>query len=304
MEYLTLIEASKLVTNPLMRGIIEIFPRTSPVLERLPFSPVNGMALVYNLEETLPGIGFRGINESYTADTGVINPQTERLVILGGISQVDRALVKTQGSVNNLRAIHDSQKAKAAALAYTAAFFNGDSLTSPKEFDGLAVRLTGDQVLDMEDEELTLVMLDRLIDAVQGGAQILFCNKVIRRKINTLIRAAGQAIETVSGAFGTQLLQYAGVPIAVIEQDNDGDEILGFGEGTASNRASIYAVRFGASEYVSGLQNSAMDVEDLGLVNGVFYQTLIEWICGLAVFHPKSAARLKNIRNNEATTTT
>ena len=34
---LTLLEAAKLVQDPLKRGVIEIFPRISPVLERLPF---------------------------------------------------------------------------------------------------------------------------------------------------------------------------------------------------------------------------------------------------------------------------
>ena len=90
--------------------------------------------------------------------------------------------------------------------------------------------------------------------------------------------------------------------IGIIEDDNEGSAILGFDE--TGSTSSIYAVRFGVAEFVSGLQNGSMDVEDLGLVNGVFYQTLIEWICGLAVFHPKSAARLKGIENPEATTTT
>lgn len=303
MEYLTLVEAAKLTQNPLKRGIIEIFPRTSPVLERIPFYPVTGMALVYNLEETLGGIAFRGINESYTPDTGVINPQTERLVILGGISQVDRALVKVQSGspVGSLRAIHDAQKAKAAALKFTKTFFKGDSLTDPKEFDGLEKRLTGAQVLNMAGD-VTLAMVDKLLDRVQGGADVLFMNKTLRRKINALRRAAGQSTEVVSDVFGRQIDAYAGVPIGIIEDDNEGSAILGFDE--TGSTSSIYAVRFGVAEFVSGLQNGSMDVEDLGLVNGVFYQTLIEWICGLAVFHPKSAARLKGIENPEATTTT
>jgi hypothetical protein len=40
-----------------------------------------------------------------------------------------------------------------------------------------------------------------------------------------------------------------------------------------------------------------MDVLDQGL-QGTFYQTLIEWICGLGVFHPKAAARLRAIKNS------
>ena len=130
---LTLLEASKLTQDPLKRGVIEIFPRTSPVLERLPFFSINGMAYRYAVEKTLPGIQFRGINGSYDESTGVINPATEPLFIMGGISKVDRALVKTQGSVNDLRARYDSLKAKAAALTFTAKFFNGSSADEPIE---------------------------------------------------------------------------------------------------------------------------------------------------------------------------
>jgi hypothetical protein len=147
---------------------------------------------------------------------------------------------------------------------------------------------------------LTLAKLDELLDAVQGGADVLFMNKTLRRKVNTLVRAAGQAQETVSDAFGRQLTAYAGVPISVIEEDKDGNQILDFTEdnpgGGSAASTSIYAVRFGVAEYVSGLQAGSMDVEDLGL-NRTKFETLIEWICGMGVFHPKAAARLRGIKN-------
>ena len=279
---LTLTEASKLIQNPLQRGVVETFARTSPVLERLPFMDVNGNAYSYNVEQTLPGIAFRDYNASYTESTGVVNPHTEKLYIMGGISSVDRALVKTQGSVNNIRAIHDNMKAKAAALTFTAKFFNGDNTTAATEFDGLKERLTGDQALTYTGT-LTLDKVDELIDGVIGGPTALFMSKATRRTVNALRRAAGQATEVVSDSFGRQIDAYAGIPIGVIEEDKDGAAILADGE--------IYAIRMGVQEYVSGLQAGGMEVIDLGL-NRTQYETLIEWICGIAVFHPKAAARL------------
>ena len=178
---ITLLEAAKLVTDPLKRGVIEIFPRTSPVLERLPFFPVNGQAYKYNTEKTLPGIAFRGINESYTESTGIVNPAVEALYILGGLSKVDRALVKTQGNENSLRSTYDGMKAKSVALEYTKKFFKGDNSTDPNEFDGLEKRLTGNQVISMGSTDggdtLTLAKLDETIDAVQGSPDVLFMNK-------------------------------------------------------------------------------------------------------------------------------
>ena len=301
---LTLLESSKLVQDPLRRGVIEVFPRVSPVLERLPFFDVNGQAYKYNQEETLPGIAFRGVGQSYTESTGIVNPAVEPLFILGGISAVDRALGKTQGNVNDLRAVYDAMKAKAAALEYTKKFFKGDNSTDPNEFDGIENRLTGDQLINMGStsggDVLTLALLDQLIDAVQGSPDCLFCNKTMRRKISTLARAAGQAVEPISDAFGRQMTAYAGVPIAVVEEDRDGNQIFPFTEdnpgGGAAASTSLYAVRFGVIEYVCGLQSGMMDVEDLGL-NRTNYETLVEWITGLGVFHPKAAARLQGVKN-------
>lgn len=302
---LTLLEAAKLVTDPLKRGVIETFPTVSPVLERLPFFPVAGQAYKYVQEQTMPGIAFRGVNESYTESVGVVNPQVEAMYILGGLSAVDRALVRTQGSANNLRSIYDSMKARAAALEYQKKFFKGSNSTDPNEFDGLEERLTGNQLIDMGStsggDTLTLAKIDELIDAVTGAPDCLFMNKTLRRKVNTLMRAAGQATEVVSDAFGRQINAYAGVPIGVIETDKDGSEILDFDEdnpgGGAAASSSIYAVRFGAAEFVSGLEaTGGMEVEDLGL-NRTVYETLIEWICGLGVFHPKAAARLRGIKD-------
>jgi hypothetical protein len=302
---ITLLEAAKLVQDQLARGVIEIFPRVSPVLERLPFFPVTGQAYKYNREETLPGVAFRGINESYTESTGVVNPAVESLFVLGGISAVDRALVQTQGNVNNLRATYDAMKAKAVSLTFTKKFFRGNNSTDPNEFDGLERRLTGAQVVDQGSSDggdpLTLAKLDEMLDQVQGSPDVIFCSKTMRRKINALMRAAGQSIETVSDSFGRQISSYAGVPVAVVEDDKDGNPILGFTEPDLDNgdqnvTTSIYAVRFGAAEYVSGLQSGDMAVIDLGLDKTKF-ETLIEWICGLGVFHPKAAARLRGISN-------
>lgn len=303
---LTLLEAAKLSTDPLQRGVIEVFPRTSPVLERLPFLSVSSDSYKYNQESVLPGVAFRGINEGYDESTGVVNPVTETLAIMGGVSDVDRVLVKTQGNVNNIRSLHDGLKAKAAALYFTKNFFKGDSEVNVKGFDGLEKRLTGNQVLKAGNtsggDALTLPLVDELIDSVIGGPDVLFMNKVMRRKINSLVRAAGQAVETVSDTFGRQLQAYAGVPIAVIEDDEQGNPILGFTEenpgGGAAASTSIYAVRFGVSEYVSGLQCGSLEVIDHGLyAGGVAYRTMIEWVCGMAVFHPKAAARLRGIKN-------
>lgn len=298
---LTILEAAKLNPSPLASGVVEIFASENPILLNLPFETINGPAYLYNREGTLPGVAFRGINESYSESTGVINPQTERLTIAGGESDYDTFIVKTGTGTNDARATHDAMKSKALSLRWLKTWFDGDSATEPREFDGINKRLTGNQVVDMAagGGTLTLAKVDALIDAVQGTPTMLLMNKTMRRKITSL--AAGAAAVSMSvDQLGRPLTSYAGIPIGIIEDDDSGNPILGFDENDGSSNmdtCSMYAVRFGM-DTLHGILSGPVDVRDLGeLPNKPAYRTRIEWFAGFVVKHPKSAARLIHINN-------
>lgn len=149
-------------------------------------------------------------------------------------------------------------KAKALSLAYTKTFFKGDESGNPLEFDGLEKRLSGGQVIDGNDGVITLLLIDELIDAVEGEPDALLMSKAMRREVKKVLQDSTHYVENGSDAFGRPVATYAGVPIRIVETDAAGNEILGFGElnkaGTLNNTASIYAVRFGAEQYTAGLQ--------------------------------------------------
>jgi ribosomal protein S18 acetylase RimI-like enzyme len=297
---LTLVEAAKLSNDVLQRGVIETFARNSAVLEQLPFMEIAGNSYMYNQEQTLPGVGFRAVNDGYTESAGVINQQSEGLVIAGGDVDVDRFIVQTRGNINDQRAIQTEMKVKALALTWTKTFFEGDVGTDPNAFDGLQKRLSGDQVITAgtDGAALTIAMLDELIDAVEGEPDVLYASKAMRRKIKGLIQGHNGYSEGDYDAFGRKVMTYGGIPIRAIETDAQGNEILGFDEtqGTATDTGSIYAVKFAPEQYTSGLQNGGINVRDLGeLDTKPAFRTRIEWYPGLAVFHPRAAARLKGI---------
>ncbi len=200
--------------------------------------------------------------------------------VISGIIRL--ALVKMGAGSNNLRAAHDAMKAKALTLTWLKTFFDGNSEDEPREFDGLNVRLGGTtQEINAATggATLTLDMLDEAIDAVQGTPDLLLMNKVMRRKVNKLIRAAGQATEVVSDAFGRQIMSYGGIPIGVVGDDAGGNAILDFDEDDGSGNddtTSIYAVRFGL-DALHGIQTEPMSVRDLGELNSKpAYRTRIE----------------------------
>lgn len=296
---LTLLEAAKLEPDPIRRNVVEVFPHASPVLEAMPFIDVPGGVFKYNRENLLPGIAFRGLNEDYAESTGVLQQNVETTKIFGGKAQVDRALVSERGGdLGSLRAIHDQLKAKAASLFFTKMFFDGDSQADPRQFDGLNRRLTGSQVLTAgpNGAAVSVEMLDDLIDAVAGTPDMLLMSKGMRRELSRLLREDGR-LTYQSDDFGRQIAVYGGVPIRVIEEDHEGSDILGFDEttGDSDETGSIYAIRFGAEEYVCGIQDHPMDVLDMGLQGDLRYLTVIEWLASFVILHPKSAARLQGV---------
>lgn len=299
---LTLIEAAKLSSGDVFRDtVVEMFPANSELLSSLPFQTIAGNALKYNREETLPGIAFRGYNESYTESTGVINPITETLHIIGGDADVDRQLVKSMGA--GVRATHVNMKVKALTQSWTEKFIKGDNATDPREFDGLQNRLTGSQVVDAgstaNGEPLKLTKLDEVIDAVDNPTHILM-NRTMKRRLSAAARlyTVGGFINYELGAFGRRVMSYNDLPIITIDQDNEGNEILPFTESAASGTStacSIYVVSFGDGSLV-GLQNGGIEAYDLGEIDASpVYRTRIEWAAGIAMFGAKAAARLRYI---------
>jgi hypothetical protein len=101
---LTIQQWQSLNPQPLASGIVEVFARSNPVLEMLPFINIAGSAYRYNVEETLPGVAFRDFNAGYAESTGVVNPMIETLTLLGGDSDFDKAQIAMQVGDNDVRA--------------------------------------------------------------------------------------------------------------------------------------------------------------------------------------------------------
>lgn len=298
---LTLLEAAKLNTGDVYKaGVMMKFAESSEILRILPFTGIDGNSLKYNIEDTLPGIGFRGVNGSYTESTGILNPQTESLTIAGGDLDVDKFIVDTMGT--DQRTVQEAMKIKALALAWTKTFIKGDSETDPREFDGLQKRLAGDALIANHSSGagLSLAKLDEAIDYV-NGANALLMSKAMRRRLTVAARTAavGGNITYTQDQFGRQVAMYNDLPILIVDKDNTNTDILGFTE--TGSTTSIYVVAFGEG-LVSGLENGGMDVRDMGeLESKPAFRTRVEWFSTFGVFAPYSASRLKNITDAAVT---
>lgn len=297
----TLVQAAEASTNMLQRGVIETFIDESPVLSRIPFMEIDGNAYQYARESSLPGIAFRAVNAAYTESTGAIVNSTVGLKIMGGDADVDRFIQKTRSNRMDQIALQTRLKAKAAAIKFTETFFEGDSGAVVDSFDGLRTMLTGAQVITAgaNGATLTLDMVDDMLASVAGGADVIYADSWLIRKINRLVRAAGGNVPEPRSEYGRMVYQYAGIPLVDTGLGLDGaTRILGFDETTGSSAitASMYAVKFGEEEFTSGLTNGGIDVYPIGeLETKPAFRVRIEWYVALAMFNGKSAARLKGL---------
>lgn len=299
---LTLIEAAKLNPGEVIKNaIIEMYAGSSSILMALPFENIEGNALKYNREGSLPGIGFRGVNEAYTASTGILNPLTEALVIAGGDLDVDKFIIDTMGA--NQRTVQEAMKVRALSLAWTQNFIKGDTASDPREFDGLQTRVVGDQKIaagsTANGTALSLAKLDEAIDQTMNATHLVM-SKAMARKFSAAARLStvGGYVTYTPDALGRRIMQYNDLPILTVDLDNTGTAILPFTEAATSGTAtatSIYVVSMGSDSLV-GLQNGGMDVRDLGeLQTSPLFRTRVEWYNGLAVYNGRAVTRLWSI---------
>lgn len=308
---MTLLEYAKTAFNKgqfTKAAVVEMFARSSAWLSQLPFITIQGNAYAYNREGALPGVAFRGVNESYTPSTGIINPHVEALRISGGDLTFDTALLRWHGE--GRRGLEENMKIKALAAAITRALIKGDSMDDPREFDGLQARITGDQLIAAgttdAGDALSLTVLDEAIDQVPG-ANAIWLNKALKRRFSAALRnqTLSGNIEQSRDDFGRPIMTYAAIPLVVPYPENDGVEPLAFDEqgdvkGTPgdSSSTSLYVLNIGESR-VSGIQSQPMDVRDLGEMEAEPKMlTRVEWDIGLVVEHGRAAARLGGIADS------
>lgn len=304
---ITLMEAMKIDEGMTVRSaVIEMFARASELLSIMPFQDIPGGAYSYTQEATLPGVAFRGVNQSYTESTGILNPQVEVLRIAGGNLDVDRAILRMHGQ--NVRAVHERMKVKALALYLTKKVIKGDSLSDVREFDGLQNRITGSQLIEAKasptdgGDALSLSKMDELSDAVDDPTHFL-TSKAIRRLLTAAARTTSVSgfITWEKDQLGRKIAFYNDLPLVIVDIDETGSRVLAFdevaGTGSTATAQSLYCVSFGDG-MLFGIQNGVMEVNDLGRVSGTaVLRTEVEWLIGMVAAHGRCAARLRGVKD-------
>ena len=298
----TFAQAANLAADPVRRGALETAVEVSPVWDRLPWEPIQGNAYAYSKDRVLPGTAFRTVNEGYDESTGLINQDSENIVILGGDADVDQFIEKTMASSRGvLMAAQVRMKLESAQATYVDAMFNGDVTVNPKGFDGLRKRLVGNQVIDSAapaNTEAFLDELDALFTQVAGGApDVVYASTNIISPLKSLGRKVGGADYVNSEITGKREFTWNGVPFIDPGQHWSGRRILGY---DAAAGGDMYAVKFANSWSeggVMGITNGGLQAYYLGeLQEKPAIRTRIDFYCGLVAQGGRAAARLRAVK--------
>jgi len=291
---LTLLEMAKSEQDPRRLALIAELAE-GDLLRSVPFLNVDGPGIDYGVEAELPAVSFRAINEAYAEAYGVINPQYERLKIMGGDIDVDTARIRMSGPQARLDQIQ--MRVRSIRMTYEDYFINGDEAADPRAFDGLKKRLNaGSSQAINEGGALQLSSLDELIDAVEGDNKVLIMNKKLRRLLTRAARdtAVGGFIQYEQDAFGRRVAFYGDTQIIVTDTNAQNLPVQPFTE--SGSTTSVYCCSFGDLQ-TTALQHSAgILVQELGEVDDApVDRTRIEWYVGQAIFNGRTAARLYGI---------
>ena len=316
-----LLEASKYGDDMLKKGFVVTIVQESPILEALPFLTIAGNALKHQAEDTLPTVGFRDVNENWSRTYGTDTEHFWGVAIMGAEVFIDNYLLKVTSNKMNLKARQYGKVARAMALTFDRYFFDGTGAS--KDFKGVNALITEGfgQTINADPASANglqigqngtaanwgkfLAQLDAAHDLLRTGtADAAYLNRTTRRAIT---RAARESVTGVSlidvgtDAFGRQVMQWNGVPLRIIGDDETGSQILGFDETAGANNdcASMYFCRLG-DDYVTGLlgMGGSMEVRDFGETEASpGHLGRVEWYPGLAVFSKYGVVRVTGIRN-------
>jgi hypothetical protein len=319
----TLADYARLADSELKAGVVDILRSESLIMDYMTFEDWGKLNMEIIRTKTLPTVGTRKINETWTESKGATDTIQASMSDIGGYIDVDKLLVRAD-AITDQRALQMKLFVKAIALKFNSLFFGGDPAVNEDEFAGIRYQLinllpSSQTVLggglDVSPDSGALAADSiKLIDALHDlthqcdmhKADFFFCNDVMRLRLGAALRASGM-LKTTEDAYGRKFDTFGeGGPKIVDVGPTDpldktariiGNLELDDGSAeTGGDATSIYAVKFGGGEYVQGFQLYPMEIDDIGkLENGVAYRSIIDWPVGMYLIHPWSVARLVGV---------
>lgn len=323
----TLAELAKREKDTLRKSVINTLLMEIKVAERIPWETIGALKTTIVRYQDLPSIGYRKINEGYAEGTGHLEQATEVISLMGVYCDTDKAIERAKNVIGGTaRSIAQDMALQGMAYRFNNDFINGDPDTDPEEFKGLSKRIddlvangfvgqyidnggtAGDGILhDAAERHNFIDSLHKLLYAIKGHKpDVLLMNSDCLLAVNSALRREVGMLDSTKDAFDRRVELFFGVPMIDIgvRADQTTEIITSTetleDEGNAES-TSIYAVRYGIGQFLWGIQEYAIEVDDKGLLEDKpVYRTEVDWPLGLAQADPYSIARLYGIIPNSS----
>lgn len=221
--------------------IADLIDHRNPLWQNLPRKPADTLNFDFRKKTTQAGGtggGFIGDTDNPSTDATITRtPTTVRHKTVLERGGVTTAMQKSGRSYKDLLAeeIHDVTLLVRDTIED--ALINGT--VSSTDMDGLRASTPAGQTIlaATNGAELTLDLLDQVIDKCEGRPNMIVCSKRTRRQIKSLLQANQQVadVKEVKGAF--KLLAYSDIPIFVTARISDAQT-----EGSGSNLSDLFVV--------------------------------------------------------------
>lgn len=315
----TLAEFAKIEKDDLRSSVLDTLLWENALSELVPWDTIGKLSTGVIRYQDLPSVGFRKINDTFDESTGTFEQATETIAIMGGYIDTDKVIAKASNTIADARAIQQNMMVKALSYKFNDLFINGSRLSDNESYDGLAKRIDEintagytSQYVDFADttdkgilrdsatSQLFLDALNTVMHSIAGHKpDCLLMNSKMFLALNSLLRRE-KLLDTSRDFFDRQISVYSGARLIDVGVKADQTtEIITNTEtlGDGTHETSIYAVKFGIGEFLWGIQEYPMEVDDKGLLESKpVYRTEIDWPLGLAMANPRSVARLYGIR--------
>lgn len=323
---ITLAEAKVGMADKVDQQIVDMFRRSSLLLDRLTFdnaiSPgTGGSTLVYGYTQlkTPSTAAVRAINSEYTANEAKREKKTTQAIIMGGAFEVDRVIQDTSGAIDEL-VFQADEKIKATANFFTHCVINGTAAGTAASgkttgtFDGLNKLLANSSTeytatADLSTSENVtanynqfLDELDEFISGLDGMPDMLLMNRKMLSKLRGIARRAGY-YESTKDDFGRVVETYNGIALMDAGEYYDGSKTVDIVADTAAGSGTfgtsdIYAVKFGLDAFhgisPTGTKVITSYMPDLTLP-GAVKKGEVELVAGVALKNTLKAGHMKGI---------
>lgn len=327
---MTLADYALQSNDPLVRAVTYSLIESGNVAQDIPL--LTQETLIANgvrFEGNLPSVNWAQINSEGVTTKGTPTPYQEQVYTFRNYIDLDKLYVRDKNAIQDPRSVQVGAYLKAVTYDFNFKFINNDHITGDVNAPvGLKYRINNGGVFGVRPENLIdagtlnisqagatqatankfLEYLDQLlwsVDSPDGAGVTIYCNEVMKRRFNFLVRLLGTSggFDITKDQFDRVIQTYKGATIRDIGYKADqATRIITNTENTdgtdtgSSTNTSIYAVNY-STDHFFGWQFEEINVQDLGLINnGVIYRTFIDWAVGLMNASTRSIGRLYDLK--------